>query len=162
VTPAGAAFLCKRPLENWDCLPEENLTAGDDKLLLLLARRGATEKNATNEVNARLANSGIINFRGSPKTKTIAGRTCNELDYEIRLSLVSEKDIEYLGSFYMIAMLADTAEVNTCLDAESGLPLYTLITAETRDKKSGIRIEMETVNIEFGKDIPDSVFELPD
>jgi len=154
-------FFCTNSLNRWVCLAEENLTNDNDKLMVRLAGKAATGKDTVDAITSKLVNSGVISFNGGPKKTTILGRTCNEVSYDIQLHRINESDLEYLGSLFVISSLTDKASVTSCLDEESGLTLYIRINAMT-PKKSDISVEVETVGIGFGNELPESVFELPD
>jgi len=161
IIPHGT-FFCMNSLNNWECIASENLTNDNDKLMVRLAENAATGKDTVNAITSKLVNSGVMSFiNGGPRKKTFLGRNCNEVSYDIQLHRIDRSDLEYLGSLFMISALTDKASVTSCFDEESGLTLYSRITAVTQ-KKSDISVEVKASSIEFGKELPGSVFELPD
>ncbi len=121
------------------------------------------------ELSKKMLDGGALTFEGGVQSKTVAGRTCDEVKANIDFSKIDFKEFD-LGSTGADASAIKEAKLKSCFDSGFGSALsmemdFTMdlgkIEGSTQTGEMTMRISMSASEFKPNVDIQDSVFELP-
>ncbi|MFH0927457.1 MAG: hypothetical protein V1822_02655, partial [Candidatus Micrarchaeota archaeon] len=83
--------------------------------------------------NEQLYGLGVINFTAPPRSRSIAGRQCTQVEYKIDYSRLSDAQLAQLGVAKDDPVLTvfDNFTMQRCFDDEYGITIYSNLTYET-------------------------------
>lgn len=142
-------YSCTKKSGSWTCKKPPDSA---------LSQAGGIKENKIMD----LVDKGVINFKNqNAQKREIAGRTCNYVKMNLDLQKAASMENTSLPS--QAAQSNMNINVNQCFDEETGIPLLTEtnINIARQGQTGSISIKTRLNSLQVGKNIPNSIFELP-